>query len=189
MVALPQTFKTEDVMTQGGNNVHVPDGIYVGVILSGEMSKSPYGAGKEPDLLLKVAITKGEHAHKIIEHRLSILDHTPIKSDNPTFTWSKAAYGTLGQIADAFDMETTPADTDIICNKPIAFETATNKGKDKETGAHKPQWDRSRINRYLKVPSVGLPDAVATTPSPVAQEQAPAAANPFATTAQDDIPW
>jgi hypothetical protein len=183
MVALPQTFKTEDVKTTGSDNVHVPDGTYIGVILSGEMSKSPYGQGKPDDLVLKVAITKGPHQNTIIEHRLGILDDTPIKADNPTFTWSKAAYGTLGQIADAFGMDTTPADTSLICNKPIAFVTATTKGWDKKQTphVHKPQWDRSRINSYQKVPDTGVSEAVA----PVAQASAAPVAgapeeNPFA---------
>lgn len=184
MVALPEVHKVEDVKTNTSNNVHVPDGTYIGVILTGEMSKSPFGADKPDDLLLKVAITQGQYKDTIIEHRLGILDHTPIKPDNPTFTWSRAAYGSLAQIADAFGMENTPKDTNEILNKPIAFDTATRKGKDKETGAHKPEWDNSYIKGYKAVPATGSAPA---SPAPADQPDEPKKAeteapanNPFA---------
>lgn len=185
MVALPQVHKVEDVKTGiGGNNTHVPDGTYIGVILSGEMSKSPFGEGKPDDLLLKVAITQGQYKDTIIEHRLGILDHSPIKSDNPEFTWSRAAYGNLGQISDAFGMETTPKDTNEICNKPIAFETATRKGKDKTTGAPKPEWDNSYIKGYKAVPASGVSGTTQTQPTTTettkAEATPPDGGNPFA---------
>lgn len=183
MVALPQTYKTADIMTTPNTNVCVPDGTYIGLIVSGEMSKSPYGQGKPDDLLLKVLITQGEYKETIIEHRLGILDETPIKSDNPTFTWSRAAYGTLGQIANAFGMADTPKDTAEICNKPIAFTTATREGKDKETGARKKEWDSSYIKSYSAVPASGVtPQVSAPAPTqPVAPATVtPPTSNPFA---------
>lgn len=185
MVALPEVHKVEDVKTSMNNNVHVPDGTYIGVILSGEMSKSPFGDNKPEDLLLKVAITAGDHKDTIIEHRLGILDHNPIKADNPEFTWSKAAYGNLAQIADAFGMESTPKDTNDICNKPIAFTTATRKGKDKNTGLPKPEWDNSYIKGYKAVPADGVPTPQPTAESPAAdvkksEATPPAGGNPFA---------
>jgi len=179
MVALPKVHKVEDVITTSNSNVHVPDGDYVGVIVSGEMSKSPFGENKPDDLLLKVAITQGEYAHTIIEHRLGILDESPIKADNPQFTWARAAYGTLAQISKAFGMENTPSDTTEIMNKPVMFTTATRKGKDKETGAHKPQWDSTFIKQYKAVPSGGVaPQAQAQVQVVESTAGAPAT-NPF----------
>lgn len=184
MVALPQVYKTEDVKTGGGsNNIHVPDGTYIGVILSGEMSKSPFGENKPDDLLLKVAITTGDYKNTIIEHRLGILDMNPIKSTDPEFTWSRAAYGTLGQISDAFGMKNTPKNTDEICNKPIAFTTATRKGMDKSTTppTPKPEWDNSYIKSYQAVPANGVPTPV-TSQAEVKQAEVtpPSGGNPFA---------
>ena len=178
MVALPQKFKTEEIKTVPNSNVCVPDGTYIGVIISGEMSPSPFGQGKPDDLLLKVAITQGEKANTIIEHRLGISDEAPIKPENPTFTWSRAAYGTLGQIADAFGMPETPADTNEICNKPISFTTATRLGKDKTTGQPKPEWSSSYIKTYQAVPANGLPEPVAEQAAAVATVATTEAATP-----------
>lgn len=166
MVAL-QSFNTEEVKTTSGGrgNPHVPDGKYKAVIIGSSMEDSPFDSNKPQDLVLRVVITEGPHKDTELEHRLGINDHTPIKTDKPDFTWSRAAYGNIGQIAAAFGMQQTPADSSQLHNRPLLIETATRKGKDKESGAHKPEWDSSYIKAYHALPAVGLPGA----PQPAAQ--------------------
>ena len=182
MVALPQTYNVDEIKTTPSNKVVVPDGTYIGVILTNEMSKSPYGDNKPDDLLLRVAITEGEYKDTILDHRLSIMDETPINADNPTFTWARAAYGTIGQIADAFGMVNTPSDVDELCNKPLAFTTSTRKGKDKQTGQYKPEWDESYIKSYKAIDKASVSQAAAQSNQEVepAKVEPPAGGNPFA---------
>lgn len=182
MVALPQTYKTADVKTNMSNSVHVKDGWHTGVILSSEMTQSPFGNDQPDGILLKVVITDGMDKDTVLEHFLSIFDERPFKADNPTWTYSKAAYGTLGQIADALGMEEF-SNTEQFHNKRLAFETATRKGKDKETGAHKPEWDSSYIKGYKAAPVNGVPKSPSSVESEIetktAEVEAPAK-NPFA---------
>lgn len=184
MVALPQVYKTADVKTSMSSSVHVKDGWHVGVILSSEMAKSPFGSDQKDGIMLKVIITAGEDKDTILEHFLGIFDERPFKADNPTWTYSKAAYGTLGQIADALKMEEF-GNTEQFHNKRLAFETATRKGKDKDTGAHKPEWDASYIKGYREAPANGVVQQFAPQQEagrPAAQQAAVTApsTNPFA---------
>lgn len=165
MVALPQTYKTEEVKITASNNVWIKDGWHKGVIIKSEMVP-PLVQGKPDDLLLTVIVTEGEFANTELEHRLSILDETPIKPDNPTFTWARAGQGTLGQIADALGIAEF-SDTNQFHNQPIMFETKTKEGKDKETGELKPQWNRSMIYGYKAV-SDSAPVAAHPAQNPVA---------------------
>jgi len=157
MVQLSQTYVTNEVKTTSYNNVKVPDADYKAIILNSRLDKSPF-EGKPDDLVLDVVITEGEYQDTKFEHRLGINDNTAIKADKPTFTWAVAALGNLGQIADALGLDNFN-NTELFHNKPLLITTMTSKGKDKETGAHKPEWDVSRIKSYSALPSVGVSGA------------------------------
>lgn len=174
MVQLGQTYKTEEIVTTASNNVWIKDGWHKGVIVSSEIVDS-LSSGKPQDVLLRVVVTEGEYKDTELEHRLSLFDETPIKSDNPTWTWARAALGTLGQIAKAVGVEEL-SDTASLHNKPVMFETKTKEGKDKATGQSKPEWNKSQIYGYKAVSS-----SPAAIPQPqTAQQQAlkPAQAAP-----------
>lgn len=178
MVQLGQTYKTEEIVTSTGNNVWVKDGWHKGVIVSSE-TVDALSSGKPQDVLLKVVITDGEYKDTELEHRMSLFDETPIKPDNPTWTWARAALGTLGQIAKAVGIAEL-SDTASLHNKPLMFETKTKEGKDKETGQPKPEWNRSQIYGYKAVSSSPSAPAQAAVAQQKAQPAQAPAAKPWA---------
>jgi hypothetical protein len=181
MVQLGQTYKTDEIATGSSNNVLIADGWHKGVIVKSEMVQ-PLVQGKPDELLLTVVVTEGQYANTELEHRLSIGDETPIKADNPTFTWARAALGTIGQIAKALRLDEV-SDTNALHNQPLMFETKTKEGKDKETGEIKPEWNRSMIYGYKAVSSVtqtAAPRAAAEPSANPTSVGAPAKPAPWA---------
>ena len=195
MVQLNQTYVTEEEKPTGGNSVHVPDGVYKAVVISSELSKSPYNDADPQGLLLKVVITEGEHADTEFEHYLAIADDRPVSPSHPTFLRSKAAVQTLAQIADALGIPSFN-DTALFHNKPLMINTKTTKGMDKNVTppVHKPEWDKSFIKSYSAVPSVGIEGQAQafTPPTSQAPAQAPVEQPVTATVAPDanaTPPW
>lgn len=185
MVALPQGFVTDEAITNTSNKVKVPDGEHLAVIINSGMEPSPYGSTKPQGLFLDVVITAGEGKDKTLHKHLAIADNTPFNQNNPEWTPSKAAYGELAQIAKAFGHAEIPAgfDTSNFHNKPIVIITKTKEGKDKDTGARKPEWDESFVAGFKASPAAGLPQALpsaATQPVQPAPMPAAPATNPFA---------
>ena len=149
-------YNTEDVKTSGGgSNFHVPDGDYKIVFLYSGMEPSPF-SGKPDDLVYHGVIIDGQYKDKEFEHRLAVNDQTPIGSDKPEWTWSKAAYGFIGQMSACFGLSQTPSDSSFFHNKPMLCTFTTKKGIDKETKQHKPEWDRSFVKKYSPLPQVGI---------------------------------
>lgn len=157
MVAL-QVYSVDDPAVSGGGGfgVKVPDDTYKAIIVKSEMVPGIV-AGNPEDLMLKVVISDGKHNGKEFDVRLGISNSTPIKADKPEWTWQRAAYSNIAQISKALGMTTTPSNTEALHGKPLLIETATTLGKDKETGSHKPEWDKSYIKAYRALPSTGTP--------------------------------
>ena len=176
MVQLNETYAVEDVVTRGKDS-HVPDGTYMVVIIDTYMEDS-FMEGKPQDLMVKCVIVEGEHKDTEIIDRLSIFDETAIKPEKPTWTWKRAAFSKLGSISSVLGMERTPSDTNQLHNKPLMITTKTRKGKDKDTGEHKPEWDSSFIEKYKAVPSVG-----------VSSQPQSAVAKTTSNSGSNEIPW
>ena len=166
----------ENLLT-GSAAVKVDDGWHKGLIVKGEMKPSLM-QGNPDDLVLTHVITEGKFAHTELERRFSIQDTRPINSAKPEWTWQKAAYANLAKLADALGVEGVLTNTDVLCNKPVMFSTVTKQGKDRETGAHKPEWDRSDVRDYKAVAGFVSPPVAAN-----AQSAAPT------THAQVKKPW
>lgn len=165
MVALPEVKTVEEAEIKSYDNFLVEDGRYQAVIVKSEWV-DPFSKGDPNDLLLTGAITAGKYKDKEFEVRCGILNHNPIKSDNPTFTWSVAGYGTLAAISKAIGRTHTPRDSSELHNQPFVIETSTKKGTpyiDKD-GNEKMGYDKSVIKKYL--PSATGVSAVNPAPMP-----------------------
>lgn len=172
MVMLQKEYITEEIISSGSRNVWIDDGWHKGTLVKSSIEK-PLTEGKPQDLVLTIVITEGKFVNTEMEERLAISDETPIKADNPTWTWAKAAFNKLGQLATAVGVDKF-SDTTVLHNKAFLFETKTKKGIDKQTGQEKPEWNKSIIYGYKAIPAVG----VASAPAFAQAAAAPAAAQP-----------
>jgi len=178
MVALPKSINAIQEVIKPSNKVNIPDGHYHAVIVDSGMEKSPYGFDKPDGVFIKTVITQGQYAHTEFKTHLAIFDEASLNPNNPEWTASKSAYGVISQILLALGIPEVPEgfETSGLHNKPIIISTKTKKGKDKETGNHKPEWDESSIHEFLSVSSVGVTQGHPT----FASATAPAKASPFA---------
>lgn len=168
MVALPQTYNTADLPDTGGGSVHIPPGVYKGIIVESELKPTSKGDGQF--LALKVIITEGQYANTEFTERLNII--------NPNETAVQIAYKTLARISEAVGMTQTPADSNQLHNKPFSVVIETEAGKpwtDKD-GVQREGKDKSIIKGYKPL-GAGTPAA------------APFGAPPAAAAAAGAPPW
>lgn len=200
MVALPEVKTLDEAIIKSNNNFLVPDGWHKVVLIKSGMEDG-FLQGSPQDLVFHGVITHGEAKDSEFEIRCGILNHTPIKADNPSFTWSTAGYSTLGHISKALGDGSTPQTSEQLHNRPLMIRTETKEGNlyTDKSGEQRKGWDKSIIKEYKALPEGSATAQPAPMAAPTPAQQAPSAEahqptaqqNPFAapTAENDEIPF
>lgn len=163
MVAIPQTFNVDDLNTSGGGLVHIPEGWYNAVCVNSEIKNNNKNTGQY--IALTFAITSQEHNGVQLIEMLNII--------NPNQTAVEIAYNTLGKIAKALGMTTTPSDTTMIHNKPIQIEVKTKQAENwtDRDGVVREGKLSSEIKGYRAAQQVGAPQQKVAQSAPQQAQQ------------------
>jgi hypothetical protein len=161
MVFIPtySTNNVDEILANAGGGAMplITAGDYKAVIIKSELKDTKSGKA----LNLTFILTEGQHKDTELVERLNVVNN----GDNKA-TVERIAFETLARIAKAAGLNTMPADSTALHNKPMVIKVKTEAGKpwtDKD-GNERAGSDRSVIDSkgYATLPSAGIAPATAT---------------------------
>lgn len=180
MVQIPLQSTPLDQIEMSAGVVHIPDGFYNAVCVDSNIRPNSKGTGQI--LELTFVITGQEHNGTQLVDRLNVI--------NTNETAVRIALQTLGKIAKALGMDSTPTDTSQIHNRPLQIEVNTEEAQDwiDRDGVVRQGKPKSVIAGYRAAQKIGGAPQVAQqqyvapqqAPQPAPQAAPAPAKSPFA---------